>query len=619
MKHFKNIALILVVCMLVSVVSVAAAVLPDGGAVTLADDVTVSPVPDAEPSAEPSEAPQPSVEPSTEPSAETSAEPSESAEPTESQSPDASASPEPFESASPSAEPSNKPGSKHNITVNNAANSEITVTPKTAAVNARIKVEGKADRGYGFDKVYYTYIEEAAEKQETLLSKKANAMTDTFTMPDADVNIYSEVSELTDSEVLDDAETQIDDVKSLNNSYTSIYLNNSSDYNSTDIKNMRSYINEAKDLVSSLETSSKELSQAIDSSDLTGQIRAEVISLQTDLDAVTEEMIDLSDEMGGENVDMFDMNISVGKGGRVIISGLISDTINATSARQNEVYDDISVDDSTNLSFTITATAGYSISSFKINNKSVSYTGNRFTIKAASIGNYVKGGNMDVNITFGYTGFSSGSGGSSGGGGGMTAGGGSSNNNNVTGGNTGSGITAGDVFSDIGTVEWAREAIEKLNSLGIVSGVGDGQFAPNSDVTREQFAKMIVGVMGYTVDSNAVTDFSDANGGWYTPYIAAAVQNGVITGRGDGTFGVGDNITRQDMAVIIYRALGLSAGETHEFTDSADIADYALDAVSALFNTGIIGGYPDGSFAPKASASRAEAAKMLYSVYDNVH
>ena len=130
---------------------------------------------------------------------------------------------------------------------------------------------------------------------------------------------------------------------------------------------------------------------------------------------------------------------------------------------------------------------------------------------------------------------------------------------------------------------------------------------------------MIVGVMGYSVDSNAVTEFSDANGDWYTPYIAAAAQNGLVTGREDGTFGVGDNITRQDMAVIIFRALGSNASEIHEFTDSADISGYAVEAVSALYNMGIISGYTDGSFGPKDNATRAEAAKMLYGVYGIVH
>ena len=104
-------------------------------------------------------------------------------------------------------------------------------------------------------------------------------------------------------------------------------------------------------------------------------------------------------------------------------------------------------------------------------------------------------------------------------------------------------------------------------------------------------------------------------GDWYTPYIAAAVQNGIITGRPDGTFGIGDDITRQDIAVIIYRSQNSPATEAHQFPDSGSIADYAADAVSYLFNSGIASGDDKGNFNPGNPATRAEAAKMLYGLY----
>lgn len=620
MRYFKNIAIILVLSMLVSTLPAVAAVLPEiRGISAAADDVQESPSPEASAAPEVSAAPEESAAP-----VESSA-PAESSVPEESTAPEESSAPEestaPAESAEPSAEPSasatTKPGTRHNINIKSSENVKTTTSVTSALKGARVTIESYADRGYGLDEVYYTYTEDGAEMQEVILRSKSHSVSRTINMPDSDITVYASASELSDSEVADDAAEQISEVNDLIDRYTRTYINNSSSYNSSDIRDMKDYISDIRSYITDLRNANNDLKNAISSSDLTSAYRTEVIDCQIKIDGKTDDMQQLAYEMGGEEVDSFDLSVSVGKGGRVVVSGLVSSTINASSSRKEELFDGIETDSSTGLSFTITPAAGYSVSTFRINNKSVNRSGNKFNIKSGAIGNYVQNGAMDVSITFVYSGLSGGGGG--GVSGGMTAGGGNNNNNNnQTVVPPNGGMTAGDMFSDLDSFDWARDSIENLSRLGIVSGVGDKQFNPSANVTREQFAKMIVGVMKYPVDSNAVTDFSDANGGWYTPYIAAAVQNGVITGMGDGTFGVGSNITRQDMAVIIYRAMNIASGEMHEFTDSADISDYAAEAVSALYNMSIIGGYPDGSFSPKASASRAEAAKMLYSVYNKV-
>ena len=120
-------------------------------------------------------------------------------------------------------------------------------------------------------------------------------------------------------------------------------------------------------------------------------------------------------------------------------------------------------------------------------------------------------------------------------------------------------------------------------------------------------------------DTATVDIFSDVNeGDWYYSFIAAAYNNGIINGYDNGTFGVNDNITRQDMAVIIYRAAeraGISFDAVNEeitFEDGAEIADYARDAVRTLQTAGIINGISDTEFAPGMNATRAQAAKMIY-------
>lgn len=168
-------------------------------------------------------------------------------------------------------------------------------------------------------------------------------------------------------------------------------------------------------------------------------------------------------------------------------------------------------------------------------------------------------------------------------------------------------------FVDIdGVKSWAGEAIDALAAEGVIDGVDDNHFDPESNVTREQFAKMIVGALGLPTGSG-VTSFADVDASqWYAPYIAAAVDNGLITGYSDDWFGLGDNITREDIATILYRSLGTEPTAAASFVDMGSVADYAKQAVALLSELGVVNGYTDGTFGPKNLATRAEAAVMIY-------
>lgn len=174
-------------------------------------------------------------------------------------------------------------------------------------------------------------------------------------------------------------------------------------------------------------------------------------------------------------------------------------------------------------------------------------------------------------------------------------------------------------FDDIDNYEWATESILGLADIGIINGVSEKKFAPSRNVKREEFAKIIVGALKmteYEYGGNVFMDASD--GAWFTSYINISADLGIARGIGNGYFGVGQNITRQDMAVMIYNALvyrGVDtvSGELH-FADSEKIADYAKTAVSALYNLGAIKGVSETEFSPDSFATRAEAAKMVYGV-----
>ncbi|MDO5310611.1 MAG: S-layer homology domain-containing protein, partial [Clostridia bacterium] len=181
-------------------------------------------------------------------------------------------------------------------------------------------------------------------------------------------------------------------------------------------------------------------------------------------------------------------------------------------------------------------------------------------------------------------------------------------------------VAPSDPYNDIASVPWARDAIINLTNRGIISGNGNGEFLPDNAVKREEFTKMAVIAFANT-DTVQINTFEDVSGNeWYAQYINAAAALGIVNGQSKNLFGVGQTITRQDMAVIVYKAAAYSGIELGgieaygEFTDDADISEYAAEAVYKLMAAGIINGVGDGRFAPLDSATRAEAAKLVYSL-----
>ena len=186
----------------------------------------------------------------------------------------------------------------------------------------------------------------------------------------------------------------------------------------------------------------------------------------------------------------------------------------------------------------------------------------------------------------------------------------------VSGNNTDNRIPA-DIFTDIDSVIWAKEAIVYLAEKNIISGKAKSLFYPEDNITREEFVK--IAVLSFVPDGKAKSiTFSDVDmTKWYAEYIAKAYGAGILKGYDDNTFGVSGNITRQDIAVILYRTAKLrgiieDSEATVKFKDIDDISEYAKTAVAALADKGIITGRENGTFDPLSYATRAETAKMVY-------
>ena len=172
-------------------------------------------------------------------------------------------------------------------------------------------------------------------------------------------------------------------------------------------------------------------------------------------------------------------------------------------------------------------------------------------------------------------------------------------------------------FSDVPASYWAYADIETLAGKGIINGFPDGTFQPDGNLTRAQFVKMLVLTLGLTPGTGS-TPFTDvAPSDWFAPYVSAAVRAGIVSGLTPTTFGPNDTLTREQMAVLLARALKLTKTVTLHFTDAATIDAWATTGVEEAVAAGYVNGFPNGSFQPLGTAPRAQAAKVLAMVLSN--
>lgn len=181
-------------------------------------------------------------------------------------------------------------------------------------------------------------------------------------------------------------------------------------------------------------------------------------------------------------------------------------------------------------------------------------------------------------------------------------------------------------FNDVASDHWAAVYINKLADDGIINGKTVDTFAPNDAITRAEFTAILSRMSGEILPAAASVAFTDvANDAWYAQNVAWAVNTGITNGISETKFAPNAQISRQEMAVMIIRyveyqdkALQKNA-EALTFADNAQIAAYAKEAVSVMQQAGIISGKGNNMFAPLDNATRAEAAKMLGMLLEQVN
>lgn len=170
-------------------------------------------------------------------------------------------------------------------------------------------------------------------------------------------------------------------------------------------------------------------------------------------------------------------------------------------------------------------------------------------------------------------------------------------------------------FEDLNSVPWAYSAISNLYTQRIISGVSEEKFMPDKNVKREEFATMLVQAMGLSV-TGVGKQFKDVvAGSWYEGYVKTACSNNIVSGMPNNMFGVGYDISRQDMAVMVMNAMVSNgyfpSGSELKFEDADLVAGYAKTAVAELAKLGIVSGVDETHFAPTGVATRAQAAVII--------
>jgi len=178
-------------------------------------------------------------------------------------------------------------------------------------------------------------------------------------------------------------------------------------------------------------------------------------------------------------------------------------------------------------------------------------------------------------------------------------------------------------FSDT-SGHWAEAVIRAAADAGFVRGYADGTFKPNADITRAEFAVMLMHALK-AQGSGTELMFEDRAkiGTWASEAIAQAVGAGIVNGYSDGTFRPTAKISRSELAVMIARAysanIGKELSDPTGFSDDEDIPAWARAAVSAVREAGIVQGRSGNLFAPDATATRAEAVAMIMNLLQKMN
>jgi hypothetical protein len=174
-------------------------------------------------------------------------------------------------------------------------------------------------------------------------------------------------------------------------------------------------------------------------------------------------------------------------------------------------------------------------------------------------------------------------------------------------------------FPDVADNAWYAEAVRYNAVRGFITGYNNGKFGPADTLKRQDFVLILARIAGVDLDAfedETCTMPDVVAGSYYANAVKWAVENEIVTGYQNGKFGVGDNITREQVATILYRYMGEPAVSSptktlKPFADKDRISSFAKNAVVWAIQNGVISGKNETTLAPTATASRAEIATIV--------
>lgn len=184
------------------------------------------------------------------------------------------------------------------------------------------------------------------------------------------------------------------------------------------------------------------------------------------------------------------------------------------------------------------------------------------------------------------------------------------------------GISPG--FQDVSETAWYYEAVKFAVEKGLFVGTSDTTFEPDTPMSRAMLVTVLWRMDGNPIvnSANIFTDVADD--AWYADAVLWANTNGIVSGYGEGLFGPNDNITREQMAAILYRYAEFKGYDVSEidnlaaYTDIDDVSDWALDSMEWAVGEKLITGMTATTLVPQGNATRAQVASILMRFILNV-
>lgn len=164
---------------------------------------------------------------------------------------------------------------------------------------------------------------------------------------------------------------------------------------------------------------------------------------------------------------------------------------------------------------------------------------------------------------------------------------------------------------------WYADAISYVYEKGIMNGISERLFEPETELTRAMFATVLYRMDGAEASTENIPFTDVASDEWYSEAVVWGYENGIIKGVSNTEFAPDDLVTREQMSAMIDRYITSKdyiieeENESTVFTDEDSISDYASDSVHRLQTYGIINGFEDASFRPQQSATRAQCASII--------